>query len=41
MKKLFLIAGLCVFAAMATGCIVVPARGGYHHPYYWHHGYYR
>jgi|GEM_PF-2443286 len=43
MKKLLMIAGLCAFAAMASGCIVVPARGGYyHHPYYhpYYHGYY-
>ncbi|MBB3228087.1 hypothetical protein FHW69_002722 [Luteibacter sp. Sphag1AF] len=40
MKRLILAAAVLAMTIAVSGCIVVPARGGYYHGGYWGHGYY-
>jgi hypothetical protein len=37
-KRLGSLLGAAILAAALSGCVVVPERGGYYHPY--HAGYY-
>ncbi len=38
MKKLLLTALTLTMLAALSGCIVVPARGGYYHPHHYYRG---